>query len=61
MFPSLYRVGRHLQEKRLCGPIVYSLFHHQPDSDARPNSKLEAAFHKADVSIRNIIQLLEAA
>jgi len=25
-----------------------------------PSSKLEAAFHKADDSIRNIIQLLEA-
>lgn len=50
-----------LFHQRLCGPIVNSLFHHQPNSDARPNSKLEAAFHKADVSIRNIIQLLEAA
>ena len=50
-----------LFHQRLCGPLANSLFHHQPDSDARPNSKLEAAFHKADVSIRNIIQLLEAA
>ena len=46
---------------RLCGPLANSLFHHQPDSDARPNSKLEAAYHKADASIRNVIQLLEAA
>jgi hypothetical protein len=46
---------------RLCGPLANSLFHHQPNSDARPNSKLEAAYHKADASIRNIIQLLEAA
>lgn len=50
-----------LFHQRLCGPLVNSLFHHQPDSDAQPNSKLEAAFHKADASIRNIIQLLEAA
>jgi hypothetical protein len=28
---------------------------------SRPKSKLETAFHKADDSIRNIIQLLEAA
>ena len=46
---------------RLCGPLANSLFHHQPNSDARPKSKLEAAYHKADASIRNIIQLLEAA
>jgi hypothetical protein len=50
-----------LFHQRLCGPIANSLFHHQPNSDARPNSKLEAAYHKADASIRNIIQLLEAA
>jgi hypothetical protein len=50
-----------LFHQRLCGPLANSLFHHQPNSGARPNSKLEAAFHKADASIRNIIQLLEAA
>jgi hypothetical protein len=50
-----------LFHKQLCGPLANSLFHHQPDRDARPNSKLEAAYHKADASIRNVIQLLEAA
>ena len=50
-----------LFHQRLCGPLANSLFHHKPDSDARPNSKLEAAYHKADASIRNVIQLLEAA
>jgi DNA-binding PadR family transcriptional regulator len=50
-----------LFHQRLCGPLANSLFHHQPDSSARPNSKLEAAYRKADASIRNIIQLLEAA
>lgn len=50
-----------LFHKQLCGPLANSLFHHQPDRDARPNSKLETAYHKADASIRNIIQLLEAA
>ena len=50
-----------LFHQRLCGPLAYSLFHHRLDSDARPNSKLEAAYHKADASIRNVIQLLEAA
>ena len=50
-----------LFHQRLCGPLANSLFHHQPNSDARPSSKLEAAYHKADASIRNVIQLLEAA
>ena len=50
-----------LFHQRLCGPLANSLFHHQPNSGARPNSKLEAAYHKADASISNIIQLLEAA
>ena len=42
-------------------PLANSLFHHQPDPDARPNSKLETAYHKADASIRNVFRLLEAA
>ena len=50
-----------LFHKQLCGPLANSLFHHQPDRDARPTSKLEAAYHKADAAIRNVIQLLEAA
>jgi hypothetical protein len=50
-----------LFHKQLCGPLAHSLFHHQPNRDARPNSKLETAYHKADASIRNVIQLLEAA
>jgi hypothetical protein len=50
-----------LFHKQLCGPLANSLFHHQPDRDARPNSKLETAYHKADASIRNVIRLLEAA
>jgi hypothetical protein len=50
-----------LFHKQLCGPLANSLFHHQPNAASRPKSKLETAFHKADDSIRNIIQLLEAA
>jgi len=50
-----------LFHKQLCSPLANSLFHHRPDAASRPNSKLETAFHKADDSIRNIIQLLEAA
>jgi hypothetical protein len=50
-----------LFHKQLCGPLANSLFHHQPDAQLRPKSKLETAYHKADASIRNIIELLEAA
>jgi hypothetical protein len=47
--------------KRLCGPLANSRFHHQPDSARRPDSKLEAAYHKADKAIENIVALLAAA
>ena len=47
--------------KRLCGPLANSRFHHKPDPDNRPNSKLEAAYHKADQAIENIVTLLQAA
>ena len=50
-----------LFHQKLCGPLANSLFHHQPNSDDRSNSKLEAAYHKADSAIRNVIELLEAA
>jgi hypothetical protein len=47
--------------KRLCGPLANSRFHHQPDPAHRPNSKLEAAYHKADKAIQAIVDLLAAA
>ena len=47
--------------KRLCGPLANSRFHHQPDPGHRPNSKLEAAYHKADAAIQQIVDLLDAA
>jgi hypothetical protein len=50
-----------LFHRQLCGPLANSLFHHQPDQNARPASKLETAYYKADASIRNILRLLEAA
>ena len=48
-----------LFHQRLCGPLANSLFHHRPEAKFQPDSKLEAAVHKADNSIRNVIQLLE--
>jgi hypothetical protein len=47
--------------KRLCGPLANSLFHHRPSPKHQPNSKLEAAYHKADEAIQQIIKLAQAA
>jgi hypothetical protein len=47
--------------KRLCGPLANTCFHHQPNIDHRPKSKLEAAYHKADKAIQEIVDLLAAA
>ena len=47
--------------KQLCGPLANSRFHHKPDPACRPNSKLEAAYHKADKAIQDIVDLLAAA
>ena len=47
--------------KRLCGPLANSRFHHQPNPDHRPKSKLEAAYHRADLAIQQIVDLLAAA
>jgi hypothetical protein len=46
--------------KRLCGPLANSRFHHQPDAAHRPDSKLEAAYYKADHAIQDIVDLLAA-
>jgi hypothetical protein len=46
--------------KRLCGPLANSRFHHRPDAEHKPNSKLEAAYHKADRAIEEVINLLAA-
>jgi len=49
-----------LFHKRVCGPLANSLFHHRPTQTPTPLSKIEAAYHKADRSIDQIIQLLAA-
>ena len=46
--------------KRLCGPLANSRFHHRPDAHHQPNSKLEAAYHRADKAIQQIVDLLAA-
>ena len=50
-----------LFHQRLCGPLAHSMFHHRPDPKRQPNSPLEAAYHKADAAIEDIIRLLKAA
>ena len=47
--------------KRLCGPLANSCFHHQPDAEHRPNSRLETAYHRADKAIQSVVELLAAA
>jgi hypothetical protein len=47
--------------KRLCGPLANSRFHHKPDAKHRPHSQLEAAYHRADKAINQIVELLAAA
>jgi hypothetical protein len=50
-----------LLHHRLCGPLANRLFNHRPNAEFQHDSKLEAALHKADTSIRNFIQIPEAA
>ena len=50
-----------LRHKRLFGPLAYSLFHHKPNRSNVPDSPLEAAYHKADIAIQKVIDILEAA
>jgi hypothetical protein len=47
--------------KQLCGPLANSRFHHRPDPQHRPDSQLEAAYHRADKAIQHIVDLLAAA
>jgi hypothetical protein len=46
---------------RVCGPLANSLFHHRPNENQRPNSKIESAYHKADRAIQRVVDLLAAA
>jgi hypothetical protein len=47
--------------KRLRGPLANSRFHRRPDPQHRPDSRLEAAYHRADNAIQNIVDLLAGA
>lgn len=49
-----------LFQKRVCGPLANTLFHHRPTKTATLPAKIEAAFHQADEAIQNVIDLLAA-
>jgi hypothetical protein len=51
-----------LFHRRLCGPLAASQFHYRPDPQYQPKAnKLEAAYHKADRVVDEILQILQAA
>ena len=49
-----------LFHKRVCGPLANTLFHHRPAKTPTPPAKIEAAYHKADVAIQQLIELVAA-
>jgi len=49
-----------LFHKRICGPVANTLFHHRPTKTPTPPAKIETAYHKADVAIQRLIDLLAA-
>ena len=49
-----------LFQRRVCGPLADTLFHHRPIATAPPPAKIEAAYHEADVAIQHVIDLLAA-
>ena len=49
-----------LFHKRVCGTLANSLFDHTAASTASTDTKLEAAYRKADQSIQQVLQLLAA-
>jgi hypothetical protein len=49
-----------LFHKRVCGPLANSLFHHRPDPNLQPPSKIETAYHRADQAIQHVVELLAA-
>jgi hypothetical protein len=54
----LKRDGKRYAYRLSAKALVNSRFHHQPDADHKPNSKLEAAYHRADRAIEEVVRLL---
>jgi hypothetical protein len=49
-----------LFQKRVCGPLANTLFHHRPTNTTSLPAKIETAYHEADVAIQKVIDLLAA-
>ena len=49
-----------LFQKRVCGPLANTLFHYRPTQTGTPPAKIEAAYHKADVAIQTLVDLVAA-
>jgi hypothetical protein len=49
-----------LFQQRICGPLANSLFHHRPETTAKPPAKIEAAYHNADAAVQKLVDLLAA-
>ena len=49
-----------LFHKRVCGPLVNTLFHHRPTKTPTPPAKIEAAYHNADIAIQQLVDLVAA-
>ena len=49
-----------LFHKRVCGPLANSLFNSPPRPGPKPATRIETAYHKADRSIQDILDLLAA-
>jgi hypothetical protein len=49
-----------LFHQRVCGPLANSLFHHRPEENHKPASKIETAYYKADHAIQEVLDQLAA-
>ena len=45
---------------RVYGALANSLFHHRPQENSNPPSKIETAYYQADHAIQKLIDLLAA-
>lgn len=50
-----------LFQKRVCGPLANTLFHHRPTRTSTLPAKIEAAYHNADAALQTRVDLVAAA
>jgi hypothetical protein len=49
-----------LFHKRVCGPLVTTLFHGRPDKSSAVHTPIETAYYKADAAIQKLVDMLAA-